>query len=258
MRYFFRHIIIVLLLSMTFISLHGCREKGVIEKDDMAQIYAEMLMTDQWINSNTGVRRIADTSLVYEPILKKYGYTSETYRKSVEYYLQDPDTYAEIMAETIKILDARLAGLNRKKQEIAENDLRASYVRGFARYVNIDDSWLSMNHISKNDTLRFDSLAVVWDTVAYCYNISRVLKGQSTDSLAVCDTLHVGDTLNVCDSIPVSDSLVPPLADSMAVKEILDKKFDTLKGPDKDRLQKIKENSRFSRSNKADTLMKRL
>lgn len=195
-------------------------------------------MTDQWINNNTGVRKLADTSRVYEPILKKYGHSSETYRKSVEYYLQDPDTYAEIMKETIKILDARLAGLNRKKQEIAENNLRTSYVRGFARYVNIDDSWLSMNQVSKNDTIRFDSLAVIWDTVTYCYNITRVLKVHPVDSLAV------------------SDSLVPPPADSMAVKEMLDRKFDTLKGPDEDDLRRIKETSRFSRFKRTDTLMK--
>lgn len=195
-------------------------------------------MTDQWINNNTGVRKLADTSRVYEPILKKYGHSSETYRKSVEYYLQDPDTYAEIMKETIKILDARLAGLNRKKQEIAENNFRASYVRGFSRYVNIDDSWLSMNQVSKNDTIRFDSLAVIWDTVTYCYNITRVLKVHPVDSLAV------------------SDSLVPPPADSMAVKEMLVRKFDTLKGPDEDDLRRIKETSRFSRFKRTDTLMK--
>lgn len=250
MKSLFRHMIFALALSVAFVSLHGCRDKGIIEEEDMAQIYAEMLMTDQWINNNTGVRKLADTSRVYEPILKKYGHSSETYRKSVEYYLQDPDTYAEIMKETIKILDARLAVLNRKKQEIAENNLRTSYVRGFARYVNIDDSWLSMNQVSKNDTIRFDSLAVIWDTVTYCYNITRVLKVHPVDSLAVCDTLHV------CDSIPVSDSLVPPPADSMAVKEMLERKFDTLKGPDEDDLRRIKETSRFSRFKRTDTLMK--
>lgn len=238
MKSLFRHMIFALALSVAFASLHGCRDKGIIEEEDMAQIYAEMLMTDQWINNNTGVRKLADTSRVYEPILKKYGHSSETYRKSVEYYLQDPDTYAEIMKETIKILDARLAGLNRKKQENAENNLRTSYVRGFARYVNIDDSWLSMNQVSKNDTIRFDSLAVIWDTVTYCYNITRVLKVHPVDSLAV------------------SDSLVPPPADSMAVKEMLDRKFDTLKGPDEDDLRRIKETSRFSRLKRTDTLMK--
>ena len=87
--------IFALALSVAFVSLHGCRDKGIIEEEDMAQIYAEMLMTDQWINNNTGVRKLADTSRVYEPILKKYGHSSETYRKSVEYYLQDPDTYAD-------------------------------------------------------------------------------------------------------------------------------------------------------------------
>ena len=69
--------------SMLLISLQSCKEEGIIEEDTMAQIYAEMLLTDQWINSTPGMRMIADTSLVYEPILKKYGHTSVDYRKSV-------------------------------------------------------------------------------------------------------------------------------------------------------------------------------
>ena len=232
-------------MSMTFISLHGCREKGVIEKDDMAQIYAEMLITDQWINSNLGVRRVADTSLVYEPILKKYGYTSESYRKSVEYYLQDPDTYAEIMTETIKILDAKLAGLNERKQKMEEAKERAEYIKEMSRTIHIDESWLAMNLASRNDTLRFDSLAVVWDTAVYCYNVTRAFKTQPLDTLAVCDTLQVSDSLMTVE-------------DSVAVNEIMDKKFDTLKSPDQGRLLKIKETSRFSRIKRNDTLMKRL
>jgi hypothetical protein len=104
MRDFFRYIILASALSMMLLSLNSCKEDGVIDEDDMAQIYAEMLLTDQWINTTPGVRLVADTSLVYEPILKKYGYTSADYRKSVDYYLNDPKTYADIMKKTVKIL----------------------------------------------------------------------------------------------------------------------------------------------------------
>ena len=54
-------------------------EAEVIPRGKMADIYAEMLMTDQWISSTPGVRMIADTSLVYEPILQKYGYDKYDY-----------------------------------------------------------------------------------------------------------------------------------------------------------------------------------
>ena len=121
---------------MVLLSLHGCKEEGVIEEDAMAQIYAEMLLTDQWINTTPGVRTIADTSLVYEPILKKYGYTSEEYRRSVDYYLNDPRTYADIMKETVKILDARLAALNQKKALIEEEKTRKQYVKNVQQQNN--------------------------------------------------------------------------------------------------------------------------
>ena len=47
----------------------------VIPRSKLAKIYAEMFITDQWIQNTPNVRTIADTSLVYEPILQKYGFT---------------------------------------------------------------------------------------------------------------------------------------------------------------------------------------
>ena len=121
--------------SMLLISLQSCKEEGIIEEDTMAQIYAEMLLTDQWINSTPGMRMIADTSLVYEPILKKYGHTSTDYRKSVEYYLNDPDTYADIMKKTVKIFDNRLSGLHKKKDRLQEEKDREKFVKSMASKV---------------------------------------------------------------------------------------------------------------------------
>ena len=67
-----RHISFALALLIGLASCSGGRDK-VIPRAKLAEIYAEMLVTDQWITSTPGVRREADTSLVYEPILEKYG-----------------------------------------------------------------------------------------------------------------------------------------------------------------------------------------
>ena len=45
----------------------------------MAEIYAEMYVLDQWLDENRSLRREADTSLVYAPVLDKYGYTYDDY-----------------------------------------------------------------------------------------------------------------------------------------------------------------------------------
>ena len=95
MKNSFRYILMAVTASMLLSVLGSCRDSRVIDEEDMSKIYAEMLMTDQWINSTPDVRRIADTSLVYEPILRKYGYTSEDYRYSINYYLDHDDDFAD-------------------------------------------------------------------------------------------------------------------------------------------------------------------
>ena len=51
----------------------GNREH-IISRGDMARIYADMYLMDQWIMEHSENRRAADTSLVYNPIFEKYGY----------------------------------------------------------------------------------------------------------------------------------------------------------------------------------------
>jgi hypothetical protein len=175
--------------SMLLLSSQSCKEEGIIEEDTMAQIYAEMLLTDQWINSTPGMRMIADTSLVYEPILKKYGHTSVDYRRSVEYYLNDPDTYADIMKKTVKILDGQLSGLHKRKVEIEEDEVRQQFVRKMTREVKLTDSLFAVNHIHKDCFGLDDSLSVEWDTLSLCYYMTRVKKQVKVDTLAPVDTM---------------------------------------------------------------------
>lgn len=203
MRHLFRYIIIALSLFVTFFSLNSCGQDGIIDKDEMAQIYAEMLVTDQWINTTPGVRMIADTSLVYAPILERYGYNAADYRRSVDYYLNDPDTYADIMKETVRILDSKLADLNKRKHEINEAKERAKYIKSMSQDIAIDDSWLAMKHIEDNGFGLDDSLSVEWDSLSFCFNIVKVSK-----KLEVLDSLAVRDTLPSVDSLVLKTELV--------------------------------------------------
>ena len=207
MKHIFRYIIFTLASSMVLLSLHGCKEEGVIEEDAMAQIYAEMLLTDQWINTTPGVRTIADTSLVYEPILKKYGYTSEEYRRSVDYYLNDPRTYADIMKETVKILDARLAALNQKKALIEEEKTRKQYVKNVTRDLKISDSWQAMRHLEEQQFGVDDSLSVAWDSIAYCFSIVMLHKEAINDSIKVQEKLDGFETFKKPEVLKLSDTL---------------------------------------------------
>ena len=90
-------------------------ENNLIPRNKLAMIYAEMLMTDQWITDNPDIRSLADTSLIYEPILEKYGYNSEDYRYSVNVYLDDPERFSRIFRTTSEILDERHSELKKQK-----------------------------------------------------------------------------------------------------------------------------------------------
>ena len=90
MRKFILHIFAVSVAAVVCLACSSDKA-SVIPRGKLARIYAEMLVTDQWILAEPDFRRVADTTLVYEPILQKYGYDTQDYIKSVGYYMNDPE-----------------------------------------------------------------------------------------------------------------------------------------------------------------------
>ena len=115
MKFLLKHIIP--LFVVVFASC-GKDEAKVISRGKMAEIYAQMLMTDQWISSTPGMRMIADTSLVYEPILEKYGYDHLDYLKSVDHYMNDPERFSRILRTSGELLDKHIKDLKKRQKEI--------------------------------------------------------------------------------------------------------------------------------------------
>lgn len=112
------NILALALSAVIFLASCGRDDAEVIPRDDLAKIYAEMLLTDQWIVNTPNIRLIADTSLVYAPIFEKYGYDTDDYRKSVDHYMDDPERFAKILRETGEILDDRMVALEKRKDEM--------------------------------------------------------------------------------------------------------------------------------------------
>ena len=54
----------------------------MIPRGKLSDIYVEMFLTDQWLRENPSVNRTADTLLVYEPIFKRHGYSTDDYLRS--------------------------------------------------------------------------------------------------------------------------------------------------------------------------------
>lgn len=97
----------ILAIAFLLVLALGCARTGrVIPEEKFSDIYAEMLLADQWISSNLKARRVADTTLFYAPILEKYGYDVLDYDASVRHYMKKPADFAAILDKSSMKLTA--------------------------------------------------------------------------------------------------------------------------------------------------------
>lgn len=156
----------VVLALAVGLSLASCGKKErVIPKEKMAEIYAEMYVLDQWLDDNRSLRREADTSLVYAPVLDKYGYTYDDYLNSVDVYMKDPTRYSRILRRTSEILGSRLTELKAEKkaqEDALKESRRLDSLRNLI-HLNVDSLMNSMVRTAPSDSLvtAFDSLGFV-------------------------------------------------------------------------------------------------
>ncbi len=195
-----RHIAIAFALVMALSASCSKDEVRVIPRGKLAKIYAEMLVTDQWITSTPGVRMIADTSLVYEPILEKYGYTSDDYRKSIDVYMDDPERFARIFRTSSEILEKRI-------QDLKKEQARRMAIAAIPVVKSNFDVGEMVPYLDDEPYIHYyDSLDIVFDKELRMYIFNSVARG---------DTLYEGvrmivrsDSLSVADSIAKHDSSV--------------------------------------------------
>ena len=199
--------ILALCAVLSFLAGCSCRGPKVIPRGKMAEIYADMLVADQWVLDNPGTRAKADTSLVYEPIFNRYGYTTEDYRASVGYYMKDPERYSRILRSTTEILDEKIATLkelkrieDRRKAMVPYNidPFRLYYTRSVERLWEFGDSV----------SVEVDSLVPVLEmhlheTSDTLFDGPRIIL--KIDSLIVNDTVKIPETQEVKKSIQKID-----------------------------------------------------
>ena len=192
----------------------------MIPRGKMAEIYAEMLMTDQWIYSTPGTRMIADTSLVYEPILEKYGYSQRDYIESVDHYMNDPERFSRILRSSAEKLNRRLKELRKlqRKQEL-EAELLKKVLKHQTDY-SFDEYF---PYLADEPYVHYyDSLTFELDSV----QVYRLIPIERADTLydrirmIVRDSLALADTTAVVDSLAVTDSLA--VSEPVVMKELQD------------------------------------
>ncbi|MBO7397084.1 MAG: DUF4296 domain-containing protein [Bacteroidales bacterium] len=90
----------LLLLSIVLLMAVSCKGPRRIPREKLEEIMYDMFLADQQIRQNNSLRTQADTSLVYEGIFERYGYDTDDFLYSLEYYLFDPDRMQKVL-ETV-------------------------------------------------------------------------------------------------------------------------------------------------------------
>ena len=213
----------------------------VIPRKKMARIYAEMLVTDQWITSTPGLRMVADTSLVYEPILEKYGYDSDDYRKSIDVYMDDPERFARILRTAGEILQERINELEKQQKLL---DLKA-----LLPVLEYDIDWNEFfPYIYEEPYVQnYDSITFEPDSVLWIYRLKSIERSDTIYDrlrMIIPDTLSIQDTIAVTDSLEAAESIVPKKINflDVKVKDVVSKS-QVLKSPFKPAAKREKRNN---------------
>ena len=253
-----RHIVALAFAALLLLSSCNREEEKVIPRSKLSKIYAEMLLTDQWIGETPELRQIADTSLIYEPILERYGYSKLDYLHTVDTYLDDPERFARIWRETADILDERLRDARKRRSAMETEAEKIRRRKKFAVDFQLDSIF---PYMLKEPFIHYhDSLAFGIDSAIRAYRMHDVVLADTTydglvmnirrDSLALADTLAAHDSLAVKDSlrqVETSVMAVPVEKTIGKLKEERNLPLRQFKNPDKDfktggELKMIKEN----------------
>ena len=106
------HLPYLLVLFLLF-SACGGREGRVIPEKEMAELYADMFFSDQWLKENADAKRAADTTLFFDPIFARHGFTFADYERSIEFYSGEPEVLS-------RIVDSASAALKRQAERYSK------------------------------------------------------------------------------------------------------------------------------------------
>lgn len=188
MRRVLGHIAVAFLVVLT---LSGCHRKGrIIPAKTLENIYVEMFLADQWLRNQTEERPKADTTLFYEPVFRRYGFTSQDYDVTVSYYIDRPDKYVKILRRVAKDLNIKHLEYNRIAERIARVNSRDREGYGYRE-----------SDFHNADSILFGSL--VLDSLLV--RDSVYIKEPEADTLAIADSLASGGPIVTTQIIEVPD-----------------------------------------------------
>lgn len=223
MRVIGRYLLFLLLAACVLVSSCSREETRVIPRSKLTKIYAEMLVADQWIQTSSEMRTAADTMLIYEPILEKYGYSSADYRNTLNEYLNDPERFSRILRSVVDIYDDRIKELENQQQLL--NEQREKEKNRIPVDFKLETRFPYLHGDAK--VQYYDSLAVEIDSLTAEYRYCNIDRGDTlfegpalvihSDSLVITDSLSAADTL----TREIEEKVVLQTEDPIKVKKSL-------------------------------------
>ena len=117
----------ILLLMVPFVLAVSChRGPERIPRDEMEEIMHEILLQDQYLKVTSAPKRLVDTTLVYEGIFEQYGYDTDDFLMSLEYYLEDPSRMEKLMEKVEDRLNKEAKGV---AEEVKAHNWRSDFMR---------------------------------------------------------------------------------------------------------------------------------
>ncbi|MBR1576744.1 MAG: DUF4296 domain-containing protein [Bacteroidales bacterium] len=177
----------ILATLLGLICLSACQRKDkIIPRATMADIYADLFIADQWLRDQPDDFVVADTVRFYEPVFRKYGYTTLDFRNSANYYLQDPKRFARILQRTSAKLGERATYLEHLSADIESVRSEVERLKRSASVpaVFYDTSFFRKSALYKMD-LQLDERGA-W---------MPVFPSEAPDSLQLADSLRLKDSL---------------------------------------------------------------
>lgn len=171
-------------VSVMFALALSCSGPKVIPEKTMSKIYADMFLADQWMASNVRARKDAENSLFYEPVFKKYGYTTADYDASVRYYVERPDDYAKILKTAALQLDNEAKRLQKVEDSYARQERISPYIpREFSLETTMPEDTMMNWHPADTVLLRVQS-----DTTGVVDSL-QIVEPVTDTILTIIDTL---------------------------------------------------------------------
>lgn len=151
----------ILLLMVPFVLAVSChRGPERIPRDEMEEIMHEILLQDQYLKVTSAPKRLVDTTLVYEGIFEQYGYDTDDFLMSLEYYLEDPSRMEKLME---KVEDR----LNKESKAVAEELKAQNWRNDFMRIYKLrPDS----THLPQPSPGAIDTLYVQFNSDSLAYS----------------------------------------------------------------------------------------